>query len=82
MKNTNNIVKAYAVFSQGIITILVLMGLGFFIGWRINKKSLLCGILAVVGLILGVIVFFINLYNAGYIGSKHKIKRSEDDEEK
>lgn len=49
--------RFYALASQGIVTIITLTGLGYFIGYLINKESVLKGILAVVGAILGVCIF-------------------------
>lgn len=81
-KNTNETIKAYAIFSQGIFSIICLAGLGFFIGWKINKNGILCGVLASVGAILGVITFIINVYKAHYFTTKNNEKRSEDDNAK
>lgn len=83
MKKTDDVVKAYAIFSQGIVTILCLTGLGFYIGWKIDKHSALCGILAVVGSILGIVTFIITIYKAHYFDDKNqKKKKGEDDDEK
>ena len=49
--------RFYAVASQGIITLLMLTGGGYLIGYLIDKESVLKAILAVVGAILGVCIF-------------------------
>ena len=49
--------RFYALASQGIITIIMLTGLGYLIGYLINKESVLKAILAVVGAIFGVCIF-------------------------
>ncbi len=74
MKKASSIAKAYAIFSQGIISTICLAVLGFFIGWKINKHSALCGILAVVGAILGICSFIITVYKAHYFDD---IKKDE-----
>ena len=54
MKNNTEFAKLYSVITQGFITILVLIGLGFFIGYKINKNSPWPIILAVVGGLIGI----------------------------
>lgn len=49
--------RFYALASQGIMTILTLTGLGYLIGYLINKESVLKGILAAVGAVFGVCIF-------------------------
>ena len=49
--------RFYALASQGLITIIMLTGLGYLIGYLINKESVLKAILAVVGAIFGVCIF-------------------------
>ena len=49
------LIKYYAIITQGIITMIVLLFLGFLIGTRIDKDSAWPGILATFGAICGVI---------------------------
>lgn len=55
MKKGTDLVKLYAVVTQGFITMLVLAGLGFFIGYKIDKESSWAVILAVIGGLIGII---------------------------
>jgi len=80
MNKASSIAKAYAIFSQGIISTICLAGLGFFIGWKINKHSALCGILAVVGAILGIVSFIITVYKAHYFDDPKKEPTKETGE--
>ncbi len=57
MRNSSKIVKAYALFTQGIIGIILLGVLGYFIGHIINKDGILKGVLAIVGVLIGVLIF-------------------------
>lgn len=57
MKKTNDMVKIYSLFTQGIFTILILGGLGFYIGYIIDKSGILKGVLAAVGVLIGIIIF-------------------------
>lgn len=57
--------KIYAVVTQGIFSIIILLGLGYFIGYKIDKDSMWPGILAVVGAILGLISFIVLVLRIG-----------------
>ena len=57
MKN----LKIYALVTQLIFQLLILGVLGWFIGYKINPDSVLKGILAIVGVVIGVIAFIIQL---------------------
>ncbi len=74
MKKASSWAKAYAIFGQGIFSILVLIGLGFFIGWKINPDSSLKGILAVIGAIIGLISFIMLVYKGNYFKDKGDTK--------
>lgn len=83
MKKASSIAKAYAIFSQGIISIFVLAGIGFFIGWKVNKESPLKGILAVVGALIGLVCFIVLVYKGHYFDDKpidNKEGDSKDEE--
>lgn len=82
MKKTSQITKAYAIFSQGIISTLILIGLGYFIGYKIDSSSSLKGILAVVGAIIGIISFILLVYKANFFDSTSKNKEGDDKIEK
>ncbi|MGM9971712.1 MAG: hypothetical protein ACI35W_04825 [Anaeroplasmataceae bacterium] len=82
MKKASSIAKAYAIFSQGIISTIILAGLGFFIGWKIDKTSALKGILAVVGALIGIISFIFMVYKANYFTDKPKENEGETKDEK
>lgn len=49
--------KIYSLSTQGILSMGVYSGLGFLIGYWIDKNSLWKVILAVVGMLLGLITF-------------------------
>lgn len=49
--------KYYAVATQGIITIVVLLFLGYFIGMKIDSESFWPGLLAALGALCGLISF-------------------------
>ena len=55
MKKANRLMKLYAVVTQGFITTIVLIALGFFIGYKINKDSPWPVVLAVVGGLSGIV---------------------------
>ena len=80
--DSSDVVKAYAIFSQGIASMIVLGALGFFIGWKVNKHSALCGILAVVGGVLGLGYFIMLVYKNHYFDSKPIDKAEEEKHEK
>lgn len=49
--------KLYAIATQGILTIVVLLLIGYFIGTKIDKNSFWPGFLAAIGALCGVISF-------------------------
>lgn len=53
--------KYYAIATQGIVSMIVLLLAGFFIGRAIDKDSIWPGILAAIGAIIGLILFIITL---------------------
>lgn len=57
MKNVSKSIKLYSIYTQGIITILFLGISGFYVGYLIDKNGIEKGILAVVGVIIGIIAF-------------------------
>ena len=80
--NTNEMIKAYAIFSQGIATMIILGVIGFIIGWNIDKHSALCGILAVFGAIIGLIYFIFLVYRNHYFDSPTPKKGDDNKDEK
>ncbi len=59
MKIPNDFIKSYSLVTQGILNIIVLAGIGFLIGYFIDKQGILSGILAFIGLIIGLVLFVI-----------------------
>lgn len=55
MKKTTRLMKLYAIVTQGFFTTIVLIALGIFIGYKINKDSPWPVILAVVGGLSGIV---------------------------
>lgn len=55
MKFGSELTKLYAVVTQGFITIIVLIVIGFFIGYKIDKDSAWPIILAVIGGLAGIV---------------------------
>ena len=53
----SNLAKTYALATQGFFSMAIMTGLGFLIGYLINKKSVLPVILAVCGLLIGLFIF-------------------------
>ena len=53
--------KAYALASQGIFTIVLLLGLGLLIGFLIDRNSFWPALLATIGALMGVIIFVMYL---------------------
>lgn len=53
--------KFYVLATQGILTIIVLMLIGFFIGKAINEDSVWSAVLAVVGAFCGLVSFIYTL---------------------
>ena len=48
--------RIYALATQGILTMIILAVLGYFIGMKINKDSIFPGLFAGIGVIIGVII--------------------------
>ena len=57
MKN----LKVYALITQFIFQLLILGVLGYFIGYKIDPDGILKGVLAVVGVLIGLIAFIIQV---------------------
>ena len=57
MKN----LKVYALVTQFLFQLLILGVLGWFIGYKIDPDGVLKGILAIVGVLIGVVAFIIQL---------------------
>ena len=53
----SNLAKTYAIATQGFFSLVIMTGLGYLIGYLIDKKSILPVILAVVGLLIGLFIF-------------------------
>lgn len=53
----NSLAKTYALATQGVLTMVVMLGLGYFIGYLIDKDSAWPAILAVVGVLCGLFTF-------------------------
>ena len=49
--------RIYALATQGILTMIILAVLGYFIGMKSNKDSIFPGLFAGIGVIIGVIIF-------------------------
>ena len=77
--DTGGMLKAYTVFSQGLFTIIILGGLGFFIGYKIDKKSALPGIFAVIGGLIGLVNFIYMVYKNHYFDDLPNKKNSDGD---
>ena len=73
--------KFYVLTTQGILTMLVLGGIGYFIGRAIDVKSVWPGILSVIGVLCGLVSFIYTLLRLLKEEDKkknEKIDRSED----
>ena len=57
MKN----LKVYALVTQFVFQLLILGVLGWFIGYKIDPDGILKGVLAIVGAMIGVVAFIIQL---------------------
>ncbi len=57
MKN----LKVYALVTQFVFQLLILGVLGYFIGYKIDPDGILKGVLAVVGVLIGLIAFIIQV---------------------
>lgn len=55
MKKASRLMKLYAVVTQGFLTTIILIVIGLFIGYKINKDSPWPIILAVVGGLSGIV---------------------------
>ncbi len=53
--------KVYAIATQGILTIVVLLLIGYFIGNKIDKNSFWPGVLAALGALCGIASFIVTL---------------------
>ena len=63
MKKGNQIAKLYAIITEGFITTLVLGGLGYYIGYKVNPDNIaLAGILASAGVIIGIVSFVVLMF--------------------
>ncbi len=49
--------KFYALATQGILTMLTLLGIGFLIGYKIDKNSFWPPLLACIGMLCGLVIF-------------------------
>ena len=68
--------KYYIIATQGICTILVLTFIGLFIGYKIDKESVLPAVLAVVGLLCGLASFI--YYILKYQSQLEKNKKEKE----
>ena len=57
MKN----LKVYALVTQFVFQLLILGVLGWFIGYKIDPDGILKGVLAVIGALIGLVAFIIQL---------------------
>ena len=53
--------KVYSLITQFIFQLAILGILGYYIGYKINPKGILCGVLAIVGVLIGLIAFILEL---------------------
>ncbi|MBR3617899.1 MAG: hypothetical protein IKN46_04415 [Acholeplasmatales bacterium] len=72
----NSLARTYALATQGIITMVVMLGLGYLIGYKIDKNSAWPAILAVVGVICGLVTFV--SYLLYLIKTEEKEKKKND----
>lgn len=64
-------IKVYALVTQFIFQVALLTGLGYFIGYSIDNDGLQKGILAIVGAIIGIFAFIIQMIKvAGDVDGK------------
>lgn len=71
MKTDIQLAKLYSIITQGFITIIVLIGTGIFIGYKINKDSAWPIILAVIGALMGIVSMIIMLLKLNLDGDKN-----------
>lgn len=53
----SKIAKFYSLATQGILTMIVLLLIGLFIGYKIDKNSFWPPLLACVGMLCGLVIF-------------------------
>lgn len=68
--------KFYALATQGILTMVVLLFIGFFIGYKINKDSFWPPLLACIGMLCGLVIFISYLL---YLGKEEDKKNESKD---
>lgn len=68
----SNYATIYAVVTQGFFTMLVLCGIGFLIGHYLIKSNIWAGVLAVIGALIGLVIFLEMLYKLKLGGDDHK----------
>ena len=71
MKFNSDLAKLYAVVTQGFITIIILIALGFFIGYKIDKESSWPIVLAIIGGLAGIVGLITVLFKLKIGGDKH-----------
>ncbi len=75
MNSYSNVIKFYAVATQGIFTILVLALVGFLLGRYVIKEDTWAAILAVIGGLIGVVVFIGTLLKLNVGGDHNERKK-------
>ena len=73
----NSLAKTYALATQGILTMVVMLGLGYLIGYLIDKESAWPAILAVVGVLCGLVTFISYLL---YLIKEEEKRKKKDDQ--
>ena len=73
----NSLAKTYALATQGILTMVVMLGLGYLIGYLIDKDSAWPAILAVVGVLCGLFTFISYLL---YLIKEEEKRKKKDDQ--
>jgi hypothetical protein len=73
----NSLAKTYALATQGILTMVVMLGLGYLIGYLIDKDSAWPAILAVVGVLCGLFTFVSYLL---YLIKEEEKRKKKDDQ--
>lgn len=71
MKSASEFAKIYAVVTQGFISMLVIGGIGYFIGYKIDKESIWPVVLAIIGILLGLIYLIVLLLKLKIGGDKN-----------
>lgn len=72
-----NFAKYYIIATQGLCTVISLTFVGLLIGYKINKESIWPAILAVVGMLCGLISFIFYLLKYQKNSEKNKVKEGE-----